>query len=70
MICKFILDDGYAYTWGLNNDGQLGLGMDDFIVHKPEIVNIDGKIIDGEAGFDYTLLVHGIPLYYAYTRKR
>ena len=56
-----ITEDGNIYTWGSNNNGQLGLSKDDNPIDEPELVNLnDEKAIYADiAGNSFILTDQG-----------
>lgn len=49
--------NGDVYIWGNNTYGQLGMPLDTKCVSKPELMNVNKKAIDVEAGQYYTLIL-------------
>ena len=60
-----ITEDGDIYTWGSNNQGQLGLGKEDDPIDEPEQINLNGeKAIYADIGLHSFILTDQGNLYF------
>lgn len=52
-----ILEDGTAYSWGRNEEGQCGHGMTSSCVPLPKQIEFSGKFVGAAVGKNHSLLV-------------
>lgn len=60
-----ILEDGTAYAWGRNEEGQCGLGMTSACVPLPTKIELSGKFVGAAVGKNHSILIEEGGIVYA-----